>query len=138
MSRFEIVNPEALGAPRGYSNGMLAPAGGRLLFIAGQIGWDGKQQLVGDGFAAQFEQALANVVRVVAAAGGAASDLARLTLYVVDKGDYLRELAAVGSAYRKIIGQHYPAMSLVEVSALLEPGARVEIEGTAVLAPEQD
>ena len=138
MSRFEIVNPEALGAPRGYSNGMLAPAGGRLLFIAGQIGWDGKQQLVGDGFAVQFEQALANVVRVVAAAGGTASDLARLTLYVVDKGDYLRELAAVGGAYRKIIGSHYPAMSLLEVSALLEPGARVEIEGTAVLAPEQD
>jgi len=138
VSRFEIVNPEALGAPRGYSNGMLAPAGGRLLFIAGQIGWDGKQQLVGDGFAVQFEQALANVVRVVAAAGGTASDLARLTLYVVDKGDYLRELAAVGGAYRKIIGSHYPAMSLLEVSALLEPGARVEIEGTAVLAPEQD
>jgi enamine deaminase RidA (YjgF/YER057c/UK114 family) len=136
MSRFEVIDPVALGRPRGYSNGLLAPAGGRVLFVAGQVGWNERQQLVGEGFAAQFEQALSNVLAVVREAGGAPSDLGRLTLYVVDKREYQATLAEVGAAYRRLMGNHFPAMALLEVSGLLEPGARVEIEGTAVLAAE--
>lgn len=133
MPYLEPINPESLGAPRGYSNGMLAPPGGRLLFVAGQIGWDGRQRLVSESFLAQFGQALENVAAVVRAAGGAPEHLARLTLYVVDRREYLADLKAVGEAYRRVLGRHYPAMALVEVQALLEPGAKVEIEATAVL-----
>ncbi len=131
------INPEELGAPRGYSHGMLAPPGARLLFVAGQIGWDERQELVGEGFAEQFGQALANVMTVVRQAGGAPEHLVRLTIYVVDRRDYLAALEEVGAAYRGIMGRHYPAMALVEVSSLLEPRAKVEIEGTAAL-PDSD
>ncbi|MBI3271682.1 MAG: RidA family protein [Planctomycetes bacterium] len=127
------INPESLGAAKGYSNGMLAPAGGRLLFIAGQVAWDEWHHLVGADFAGQFETTLRNVVAVVRAAGGRPEDVARLTIFVVDKQEYERDLRAIGDAYRRVMGKHFPAMSLVEVKALLEPGARVEIEGTAVL-----
>ena len=127
------INPESLGAPRGYSNGMLAPAGGRVLFVAGQIGWDEDQNLVPGGFAAQFAQALANVVTVVREAGGKPSDLGNLTIFVVDTREYLDALKQVGAAYREIMGRHYPAMALVAVRALLEPRARVEIQGIAVI-----
>lgn len=133
MRRLTPINPEALGAPRGYSNGMLAPAGGRLLFVAGQIGWDGDQRLVEGGFVAQLGQALANVLAVVREAGGEAADVARLTIYVTDRRLYLADLPAVGEAYRRWMGRHYPAMALVEVAALVEPGALVELEATAVL-----
>ena len=129
----EIVNPPSLGAPRGYSNGILAPAGGRLLWVAGQIGWDSSQRIVASDIAAQFGRALANVVEVVRAAGGHPQDLARLTIYVVDKHAYAERREAIGEAYRAIMGRHYPAMALVEVKSLLEPGALVEIEATAVL-----
>jgi len=132
----EPINPETLGAPRGYSNGMLAPVGSRLLFVAGQVGWNDRQEIVGDDFVVQFEQALANVVTVVEAAGGAPTHVARLTLFVVDKALYLENLSRVGEAYRRRMGRHYPAMALVEVSALLEPGALSEIEATAALPPE--
>ncbi len=91
------INPAALGAPRGYSNGMLAPPGARLLFVAGQIGWNEDQQLVGDGFAEQFAGALANVVAVVREAGGAPEHLARLTIYVVDRREYLATLEEIGA-----------------------------------------
>lgn len=133
MSVFQVINPAALGKPRGYNNGMLGPIGGRVLFVAGQVGWNERQELVGDGFGAQFEQALANVIAVVREAGGSPVHLGRLTLYVVDRREYEAALDQVGAAYRRLMGEHYPAMALVEVSALLEPGARVEIEGTAVL-----
>ena len=127
------INPIDLGAPRGYSNGMLAPAGGRLLFVAGQIGWNAEQELVGDDFTKQFRQALRNVAAVVAAAGGEPRNLGRLTIYVVDKQLYLDQLATVGKAYRGVMGKHFPAMALLEVKSLLDPGALVEIEGIAVL-----
>ena len=127
------INPEALGAPRGYSNGMLAPAGGRLLFVAGQVAWDEAQNMVPGGFAAQFARALSNVVTVVREAGGRAEDLGSLTIFVVDHREYLADLAGVGAAYREIMGRHYPAMALVEVRALLEPRAKVEIQGLAVI-----
>lgn len=129
----EPINPASLGAPRGYSNGMLAPAGGRLLFVAGQIAWDAEQRLVAGDFTAQLERALANVVAVVREAGGGPEHVGRLTIYVTDRREYLAALSEVGAAYRRVMGRHYPAMALVEVAALLEPGAKVEIEATAVL-----
>lgn len=136
MSRFEVINPTSLGRPRGYNNGLLGPAGGRTLFVAGQIAWNEAQEIVSDEFAAQFERALANVLAVVTEAGGSPAHLGRLTLYVVDRREYLAALEGVGAAYRRLMGDHYPAMALVEVAALLEPGAKVEIEGTAVLPAE--
>ncbi|MEA2692720.1 MAG: hypothetical protein QOJ16_2107 [Acidobacteriota bacterium] len=133
VSGLRPVNPAELGAPRGYSNGILAPAGGRLLFVAGQIAWDGEQRLVAQDFPGQFARALANAVAVVRAAGGGPEHVARLTLYVTDRRQYLADLEAVGGAYRQVMGRHYPAMALLEVQSLLEPGALVEIEATAVL-----
>ena len=128
----KILNPEALGQPRGYSNGVLME-GGSLLFIAGQIGWDGDQRIVSDDFAAQFAQALENVLTVVREAGGEAENIARLTIYVTDKREYSSHLRDVGSAYRQLMGKHFPAMTLVEVSGLVEHLAKVEIEATAVI-----
>ena len=127
------INPRQLGAPSGYANGMLAPANGRLLFVAGQVGWDGEQRMVGDDFVAQFAQALENVVAVVREAGGAPENVARLTLYVTDKDEYAARLKEVGAAYRAVMGRHFPAMALLEIAGLLETGAKVEIEATAVL-----
>lgn len=129
----KLINPGELGAPSGYSNGALVPPGARILFVAGQIGWNRHQELVSDGFAEQFEQALLNVVTVVTEAGGTAENLARLTFFVTDKQEYLGNLETLGQAYRRIMGRHYPAMTLVEVQALLEPRAKVEVEGTAAI-----
>jgi enamine deaminase RidA (YjgF/YER057c/UK114 family) len=131
-----IVNPAELGAPRGYSNGVLAPAGGRLLFVAGQVGWDRTQKIVSDRFLCQWSRALDNVLAVVHDAGGRPEHVARLTVYVTDKREYLAEIREVGVSYRARFGKHFPAMALVEVAALLEDGAKVEIEATAVLPPE--
>jgi enamine deaminase RidA (YjgF/YER057c/UK114 family) len=128
------INPEELGAPRGYSHGILTPQGARILFVAGQVGWDEEQRLAGEGFVAQFERALSNVVSVVRMAGGGRRDIARLTIYVTDRNEYLSELAAVGESYREVMGKHFPAMALVEVAGLVEPGAKVEIEGTAAIS----
>jgi len=125
------VQPPGWIPPRGYSNGMRAR--GELVAVAGQVAWDAKGRLVGDTFAAQFEQALANVKAVVAAAGGEAEDLISLTIYVTDRAEYMASLKEIGEAYRRVIGKHYPAMALVEVAGLLEVGARVEIQGLAVL-----
>jgi enamine deaminase RidA (YjgF/YER057c/UK114 family) len=127
------VNPTLLGSPRGYSNGMLAPSGGALLFIAGQIGWDEHQRLVGDELIVQFDRALANLIAVVNEAGGSADQIARLTIYVTNKDEYRNCSRAVGEKYRARMGRHFPAMALVEVKSLLEDGAKIEIEGIAVL-----
>jgi len=127
-----LVNPATLGAPRGYSNGVLFPPGS-VLFVAGQIAWDAECRIVSEDFAAQFERALANVLEVVREAGGEPHHIGRLTVFVADRQEYLDGLQAVGAAYRGLMGRHYPAMSLVEVAALLEPGAKVEIEATAVI-----
>jgi NAD(P)-dependent dehydrogenase (short-subunit alcohol dehydrogenase family) len=128
----QIVKPEGWERPQGYSDGILAPSGGRLLFVAGQVGWDGRR-VVCDDLPGQLRKALENVVAVVRAAGGEVRHLARLTLYVVDKEEYLRETRAIGEAYRAVMGHHYPAMALLEVRGFVEPGAKVEIEATAVL-----
>jgi enamine deaminase RidA (YjgF/YER057c/UK114 family) len=129
----KLINPAELGAPSGYSNGVLAPAGARILFVAGQIGWNREKQIVSHDFVEQFELALTNVMAVVTEAGGKPEDVARLTVYVTDKELYQADLAGLGRAYRRVMGMHYPAMALVEVRALLEPGAMVEIEGTAAI-----
>ena len=129
-----VINPESLGAPRGYANGILAGPGGRLLFIAGQVAWDQQQQIVADDLVAQFDRALANVITVVAEAGGQAEQIARLIIYVTNKDDYRAHLKEIGERYRARMGKHFPAMVLVEVKSLLEDGAKIEIEGTAVLA----
>jgi enamine deaminase RidA (YjgF/YER057c/UK114 family) len=112
---------------------MLAPAG-RVLAIAGQIGWDADSKLVSDDFVAQFGRALSNVLAVVRDAGGMPTDLILLRIYVTDKQLYTARLAEVGGVYRERMGKHYPAMALVQVADLLEPGARVEIEGLAVIS----
>jgi enamine deaminase RidA (YjgF/YER057c/UK114 family) len=129
-----IINPEALGQPRGYSNGVLMERGS-LLFVAGQVGWDREQRIVSDDFAAQFAQALENILAVVRQAGGDPASIARLTIYVTDKDEYSSRLRDVGTAYRQLMGKHFPAMTLVEVRNLLEPLAKVEIEATAVIPP---
>jgi enamine deaminase RidA (YjgF/YER057c/UK114 family) len=129
----EFINPEILGAPRGYSNGVLAPAGGRLLFVAGQIGWNGRQQLVSDDFVEQFDRALANLLTVVIEAGGGPENIARLVVYVTDKREYQARTREIGLRWRALMGRHFPAMALVEVKGLLEDAAKVEIEGIAVI-----
>ncbi len=133
--RLAMINPQALGAPRGFSHGVLAPAGSRLLFVAGQVGWDSEQRLAPGGFTPQFERALENIRAVVESAGGRVEEVCRFTIYVTDRALYERDLSAVGAAYRRVMGRHFPAMALVEVAALLEPGALVEIEATAALSP---
>ena len=130
---FTFINPESLGAPRGYSNGVLADAAGKLLFVAGQIGWDERQALVSDAFVAQFDRALANVLAVVTAAGGSAENVARMIIYVTNKNEYLGHLREVGEKYRTRMGKHFPAMVLVEVKSLLDDAAKVEIEAIAIL-----
>jgi len=127
----EAINPSSWPRPSGYSNGMLAE--GRFLAISGQIGWDENGELVGDDFLTQASQALRNIVAVLRAAGGKSEHLIRLTWYITDKNEYRDNLQALGAAYREIVGSYFPAMALVQVAALLEEGAKVEIEATAVL-----
>ena len=129
----EFINPASLGLPRGYSNGVLTQAGGRLLFIAGQIAWDEEQKIVSTDFVEQFDRALANVVAVVDQAGGKPEQLVRLVIYVTNKNEYLERTREVGECYRGRLGKHFPAMVLVEVKSLLDDEAKVEIEGVAVL-----
>jgi enamine deaminase RidA (YjgF/YER057c/UK114 family) len=134
-ARLTTIHPPALGAASGFSHGILAPAGSRILFVAGQVGWDREKLLAPGGFVPQFERALENVRAVVESAGGTVDDLCRFTIYVTDRSLYENSLRAVGEVYRGFMVKHYPAMALVEVAGLLEPGALVEIEATAALAP---
>jgi enamine deaminase RidA (YjgF/YER057c/UK114 family) len=130
---FEFINPESLGAPRGYSNGVVTPSGGSLLFIAGQIAWDAEQKIVSADFVEQFDRALSNVLAVVAEAGATPERIARLVIYVTDKAEYCRRTRELGECWRARMGRHFPAMALVEVKSLLEDEAQVEIEGIAVI-----
>ena len=130
---FTLINPESLGAPSGYANGLLTDGGGRLLFIAGQIAWNENREIVSKDFADQFDKALENVMAVVNAAGGDPSNIARLVIYVTDKIEYRERTREVGERYRKHMGKHFPAMVLVQVGGLLDDAAKVEIEGIAVL-----
>lgn len=126
-----VIQPAGWAAPRGYANGVAAR--GTQVYVAGQIGWDAQCKLVGPGFLEQAEQALANVRAVVEAAGGAAEHLVRLTWYVTDIEVYRRSLRELGAIYRRVLGARFPAMALVQVVSLVEPGAVVEIEATAVI-----
>jgi enamine deaminase RidA (YjgF/YER057c/UK114 family) len=129
----EAINPPGWPTPRGYSNGTVAA--GRLVFVAGQVGWDpATGQFETDDFAAQVRRALENVRAVLLTAGAGPEHMTRMTWYVTDKREYLARLREVGQAYRDVMGRHFPAMTLVEVKALLEDRAQVEIEATAVVA----
>ncbi len=127
----QILQPAGWMRPRGYANGIAAS--GRQVFIAGQVGWDAHGSFTSDRFADQVRQALENIVAVLAEAGGAPQHLVRLTWYITSREEYLREIAAVGAAYRAVLGRHFPVMSVVQVAALVEPRAKVEIEATAVI-----
>ena len=131
MSGFKILQPKNWTPPQGYANGVAAQ--GRMVFIAGQIGWNERAELVSREFAPQVEQALKNIVTVLAEAGGAPRHLTRLNWFVTDKSAYLEQRRQIGVAYRRVIGRHFPAMTLVVVAGLLEEGALVEIEATAVV-----
>ena len=134
---FEIVNPRELGEPNGWNNGLIAPPGGRLLFIAGQAGWEEDSTGPPAGFAEQFARALDKVLAVLRDAGGQPTDLARVTISVTDLPAYRSSRKALGEAWRTRLGKHYPASSLVAVSGLVDRGAVVEIEATAVLGAER-
>lgn len=123
--------PPGWKKPKGYANGIAAR--GTQVFVAGQIGWNAEERFETDDFAGQAKQALQNIVTVLREAGAGPEHVVRLTWYLTDKHEYLGALPAVGAAYREVMGRHYPAMTLVEVRALVEDRAKVEIEATAVL-----
>ena len=127
----QILQPPGWARPRGYSNGISAR--GQLVFVAGQIGWDAQCQFQTDDLAAQAKQALENVVAVLAQAGARPEHIVRMTWYLADKREYAAASRAIGEAYRSTIGSHYPVMTAVQVSALIEERAKVEIEVTAVI-----
>jgi len=135
-SRRQILQPPQWGAPRGYSNG-IAVAAGRHIYVAGQIGWDAQGEFPSTRLAAQVRQALENICAVLAQAGAGAEHIVRLTWYVTSRAEYHTELKEIGVAYRAVMGKHFPAMSVVQVAALMEAAAKVEIEATAVV-PEPD
>ncbi len=127
----QVIQPPHWATPKGYANGVVAK--GRQLFIAGQIGWTAEARFKTDDFVGQVEQALKNIVEVLTAAGGGPEHLVRVNWYVTDKAEYAARQAEIGAAYRRVIGRHFPAMTLLVVAGLLEPRAKVEIEATAVL-----
>lgn len=127
----EMLQPDGWARPRGYANGTAAE--GRLVSVAGQIGWNAAQVFESDDLVAQVEQALVNIVAVLGAAGAGPEHVVRLTWYLTDKAEYVTRQREIGEAYRRVFGRHYPAMTLVVVAGLLEDRARVEIEATAVV-----
>ncbi|HTP62588.1 MAG TPA: RidA family protein [Burkholderiales bacterium] len=127
----QILQPPGWAKPRGFSNGISAT--GKLVFVAGQVGWTGEGKWQALDFAGQFRQTLKNTLAVLAEAGAKPEHIARMTWYVVDKQEYLGAIKEVGAAWRELIGRHYPAMAVVQVGALMEDAARVEIETTAVV-----
>jgi enamine deaminase RidA (YjgF/YER057c/UK114 family) len=127
----QLLHPRSWKEPKGFANGIAAE--GRLVFLAGQVGWNAAQEFESDDFVAQARQALANVAALVAEAGGKPEHITRLTWFVLDKMDYLSRLRELGEAYRGVMGRHFPAMTLVQVGALVEDRAKLEIEATAVV-----
>ncbi len=125
----DIIHPEGWARARGYANGILTRDG--QLFVGGQIGWTGEQVFETDDFIGQMEQALRNIRAVVEAAGGRVEDLTRMTWFVIDKAEYLARQKQVGEAYRRVLGRHFPAMTMVIVAGLVEDEALLEIEATA-------
>jgi enamine deaminase RidA (YjgF/YER057c/UK114 family) len=132
LSRSEILQPEGWPRPSGYSNGVLAE--GRQVFIAGQVGWNPSSgRFESASLVEQAAQALRNVLAVLAQAGGRPEHIARMTWYLTSRAEYLEHLEQIGAAYRQVMGKHFPAMTAVEVSALIEAQAKIEIEATAVI-----
>jgi enamine deaminase RidA (YjgF/YER057c/UK114 family) len=127
----QILQPPGWAKPKGFSNGIAAS--GKLVFIAGQVGWTGEGKWEARDFAGQFRQTVKNILSVLAEANGRPEHIVRLTWYVLDKKEYLGSLRGVGLAYRELMGRHYPTMAVVEVTGLMEPEARLEIEATAVI-----
>jgi len=128
----QILQPPGWARPKGYSNG-IAVRGGKSVYIAGQVGWTAQGAFAEKSFGGQFRQALANIVAVLAEAGGRPEHIVRMTWYVVDRAAYFHALAEIGAAYRELIGRHYPAMTVIEVRSLVEAEACLEIEATAVV-----
>ena len=131
MSIQQILQPPGWARAKGFSNGIACS--GKLVFIAGQIGWTGQAKWEARDFAGQFRQALQNIIDVLKEAKGKPEHIVRLTWYVIDKAEYQRSLAEVGTVYRELMGRHYPTMAVVQVSGLVEDEARLEIEATAVI-----
>ncbi len=127
----EILQPEGWAKPVGYSNGIAAR--GRIVFVGGQVGWTGEQRWETDDFAGQVRQTLQNIVAILAEAGAGPEHITTMTWYFTDKQEYLANLREVGKAYREVIGKHFPAMAAVEVTALVEDRAKVEIQAMAVV-----
>ncbi len=123
--------PPGWPRPKGYSNGICAS--GRLVFTAGVVGWNEEEYFAADDLVGQFRQVLLNTLAILAEGGAGAEHIARMTWYVTDRADYLRNLGEIGSVYRELIGRHYPAMAVLEVAGLIEPAARIEIETIAVV-----
>jgi len=131
LKAFDILQPAGWPRPKGYSNGIVAQ--GRQVFIAGQIGWDAEGRFAGGGLAGQVKQALLNIVAILEEAGGKPEHIVRLTWFVTSREEYLAGLQEIGAAYRAVMGKHFPSMSVVQVVALMEVAAKVEIEATAVV-----
>lgn len=131
----QFLHPRHWKRPKGYANGVVAE--GRTVFVAGQIGWNAAEKFESQDFVAQVRQALENVMGVIQEAGGGPSHVTRLTWFIIDKEEYLSRLAEVGEAYRSVMGKHFPAMTVVQVTGLMEDQAKVEIEASAVL-PKTD
>ena len=127
----KLLQPEGWTPPKGYANGVMAR--GAMIFVGGQIGWNAQQQFESDDFIVQTRQALQNILAVLQAGGAGPEHMVRMTWYVVDRVEYVARLKELGAAYREVMGKHFPAMTCVEVSALVEERARIEIEVTAVL-----
>ena len=132
---FQIINPESLGAHKGWNNGLLAPPHGRVLFVAGQDARDASGTVTASGIVEQFGVVLDNILTVVRESGGEPQHIGRMTIYVTDIQTYVANLEPIGEVYRERMGRHYPAMALVEVSRLMEKNALIEVEATAVLPP---
>ncbi len=131
-----ILHPSGWSPPIGYANGIVAPHG-RLVFIAGQVGWDAQQQFASAELIPQFEQALKNVLEVLAEAGGEPSDICRITAYCTDKRAYLEGRRKLGRIWRRLMGTHYPAMTMIFVSDLLDAPGKIELEATAVVPADR-
>lgn len=131
LNAFDILQPAGWPRPKGYSNGIVAQ--GRQVFIAGQIGWDAEGRFATGGLAGQVKQALLNIMAVLEEAGGKPEHIVRLTWFVTSRAEYLAGLQEIGAAYRSVMGKHFPTMSVVQVVALMEADAKVEIEATAVV-----
>jgi enamine deaminase RidA (YjgF/YER057c/UK114 family) len=131
MAALQTLQPDGWPRPRGYANGVAAS--GRQVFVAGQIGWDQTGRIVSEDFAEQFRQVLANTLEVLKVAGAGPAHICRMTWYVTSRDDYMAALPDLGAHWKALIGRHYPAMAVVIVAGLIEPGAKIEIETTAVM-----